>query len=97
MLGSATYPFVSAAPAINYHAIWVFTVQEQGKVLISLYAEHDIFPDYEGLLDGATVYPYTSPFEGPGLFNLALGPGVTFFGTWTIDADTPAWCCSKKE
>lgn len=68
---SAAYPFLPA-PKINYTAVFTFEVIRRDTVKVTLEGSHNLFPDYEGYVDGPTNYEWQSPFDAPGIWNLGI-------------------------
>ena len=87
---SGTYPFIPAAPAVDFEFAVRFEIEEKNKVRVYAEGKHDSFPFYEAVVDGRHVIyrydPIPHGFNGPGAgFLLPM-----FFETEsvTIDADT---------
>lgn len=79
--GSAGYPFKAASPDIDYTVIFVFKRDPGGQIAVRFEISNNKFPYYELLINGGTVWTYTSSDTGPGPIN--LNRTVTFkSGLW---------------
>ena len=68
--GSASYPFKEAAPNIDYEVKFVFARDPGGQTVVRFEITNNKFPYYELLINGGTVWNYTSADTGPGPINL---------------------------
>ena len=79
--GSAAYAFMpTLSPDIDYSARFHFERRPGGRTQVSGSIEHNLFPFYEVLINGRTLWTFSSSDTGPTLVNLnssvreSLGP-----------------------
>lgn len=70
IVGSAAYPFSRFAPNIDYHVIFTFLRLDGKRVKVSFQGAHNLFPDYELIINGKLIWKYTTLDRGPSLVNL---------------------------
>jgi hypothetical protein len=68
--GSAGYPFLKAAPDIDYKVKFVFKQDPAGPTAVRFEITNNLFPYYELLINGGIVWTYKSSDTGPSLNNL---------------------------
>lgn len=69
--GSAAYAFMpNVSPDIDYTVWWVLERQLNGQVGVTFQILHDLFPFYEVIVNGTTLYSYSATDPGPTLVNL---------------------------
>jgi hypothetical protein len=68
--GSCGYPFKVASPDIDYKLVFNLTKNVGGKTAVRFNVENNLFPYYELLINGGSVWTYTPSSSGPGLINL---------------------------
>jgi hypothetical protein len=80
----ASYPFKSTAPNIDISATWTFTKPSPTATTVDLKVEgeHNKFPFYEVLINGTSIYTFTSTSTGPGLLNLNSSKSFAASGTF---------------
>jgi Domain of unknown function (DUF4157) len=80
--GAAAYAFMpTASPDIDYDAKFQFDRKATGGVDVSLWIEHNLFPFYEVIVNGTTIWNYSSKDTGPTLINLNRSTKY-FVGPW---------------
>ena len=67
---SAGYPFSSIAPSIDYGFSGDVCRLKDGSVLFRFIGDHNEFPAYEIIINGAVIYDYHPKSSGPGVLNL---------------------------
>lgn len=79
------------SPDIDFSVSFRFEAVGKNKVRVSVFGSHNLFPNYEGLVDSQILYFFDTAGSGPNVFNLN---GATSFGpkSMTIDAETPNCC-----
>ncbi|MEI8290001.1 MAG: hypothetical protein WCH99_11060 [Verrucomicrobiota bacterium] len=79
------------SPDIDFSVSFRFEVVGKNKVKVSVFGSHNLFPNYEGLVDSQILYFFDTAGNGPNAFNLNKS---TSFGpkSMTIDAETPICC-----
>jgi RHS repeat-associated protein len=86
---AGSYPFIKAAPDIDYMFKIYFFVIKKNTIDVRIAYNHNQFPDYEVRINGKVDYKYATEDDGPGFWNLALGPNVKGAKTGTtINAPT---------
>ena len=78
--GSAGYPFKAASPDIDYALVFDFKRDVGGKMMVKFEVTNNLFPYYELLINGGSVWNYSSSSTGPGLTN--LNRSTTFKSGW---------------
>ncbi len=68
--GAASYPFSLAAPDIDYELVLRFKRDAAGKTVVSGTITTNVFPFYELMINGKSVWTYSSSGTGPGVWNL---------------------------
>jgi hypothetical protein len=68
--GSAGYPFKALAPDIDYEVAFDLRQDPAGKTALRFTITNNKFPYYELLINGGSVWTYTSSDSGPSLTNL---------------------------
>ena len=66
---SGNYPFIKLSPDIDYNLTIAFSRTPSG-IFITFGFVHNLFPDYEVIVDGV-VFSYPTLGKGPGLINLS--------------------------
>lgn len=67
------YPFMDSSPNIDYTTEWTIVFRpDRNQVIISLEGSHNTFPNYEGLVNSETSYPFSTNASGPSLWNLGF-------------------------
>ncbi len=91
----AAYPYIPAAPQINYEITVTFEVVGADRVRVEVKGIHDDFPDYEAIVVVGgrrdILYKRMSPHAGPSPTNLGWNR-TTVFRQWTYSVPTPACC-----
>ena len=73
---AGAYPFSKFAPALYFNGTlkfcrcYVKSSIPPGWATISLYGQHTIFPNYEAIVDGNSIYQYDTPYGGPAILLL---------------------------
>lgn len=76
--GRAAYAFMpTLSPNIDYDLAWIFEREPSGQVGVSFRILHDLFPCYEVIVNGTTLYSYPAPDPGPTLYNLNTSTSKT--------------------
>lgn len=88
---SASYPFMPS-PDIDYSVTFFFQATGQDRIVWSIIANHNAFPDYEGYVDGLPHYQYSTLYPGPDLWNMTLEDLDASKSGVITDAATPATC-----
>jgi|HubBroStandDraft_6_1064221.scaffolds.fasta_scaffold499267_2 hypothetical protein len=88
-----SYPFLPS-PNIEFRVVWNLKVIRTNRVRITLSGGHNLFPNFEGLLDGSDLYEYPTLLPGPTVSDLEAS---TSFPRQTreIDAETRG-CCHEE-
>lgn len=69
--GAAAYAFMpTLSPNIDYNVKFRFDRKPAGGVDVSTWIEHNLFPFYEIIVSGTTIWTYSSSDTGPDLSNL---------------------------
>ena len=81
--GAAAYPFSSLSPDIDYALVFDVKRDAGGKTNVKFDVTNNLFPYYELLINGGSVWTYKSSDTGPG--NVNLRRSTTFkSGWWTF-------------
>ncbi len=96
---SASYPFISFSPSIDYNVTFVFRIRAAGWVSVGIRGFHNRFPDYEAYVDGNLGYEYLSPDQGPSVvgFNVSTSIGSGIRWIVSVQADTPCHCPGGRQ
>jgi len=80
--GAAAYAFMPTfSPDIDYKVKFKFDKKASGGVDVSTWLEHNLFPYYEIIINGTTIWTYTATDKNPTLTNLNSSTKY-FVGPW---------------
>jgi hypothetical protein len=70
IVGSAAYPFSRLAPNIDYRVVFVFSRIDGRRARVSFHGTHNLFPDYELIVNDVLAWKYVTLDSGPTIVNL---------------------------